>query len=83
MSALVTATLLANEPRVSAGVLMMGAARFADVFSMCRNRAGDVREHVVRSFGWTLDEYREFFKVLFDPADPVRFEGRYDPDARS
>ena len=49
MSALVTATLLANEPRVSAGVLMMGAARFADIFSMCRNRAGDVREHALRT----------------------------------
>jgi hypothetical protein len=79
MSALVTATLLANEPRIAAGVLMMGAARFSDVFSLCRNRAGEVREHAMRSFGWTIDEYREFFKVLFDPADPVRFEGRYDP----
>jgi hypothetical protein len=79
MSALVTATLLANEPRVSAGVLMMGAARFADVFSMCRNRAGEVRDHALRSFGWSADEYRAFFKALFDPADPVRFEGRYDP----
>jgi hypothetical protein len=79
MSALVTATLLANEPRIAGGVLMMGAARFADVFALCRNRAGEVREHAMRSFGWTIDEYREFFKVLFDPADPVRFEGRYDP----
>jgi hypothetical protein len=80
MSALVTATLLANEPRVSAGVLMMGAARFADIFSMCRNRAGEVREHALSAFGWTNDEYHEFFKALFDPADPVRFEGRYDPN---
>lgn len=80
MSALVTATLLANEPRVSAAVLMMGAARYADIFSVCGNRAGEVRNHVVRSFGWTVDEYREFFKGLFDPADPVRFPGRYDPD---
>jgi hypothetical protein len=79
MSALVTATLLANEPRVAAGVLMMGAARFADIFSMCRNRAGEVREHVLRTFGWTTDQYHDFFKGLFDPADPVRFEGRYDP----
>lgn len=79
MSALVTATLLANEPRVAAGVLMMGAARFADVFSMCRNRAGEVRDHVLRTFGWTTDQYHEFFKTLFDPADPVRFEGLYDP----
>jgi hypothetical protein len=79
MSALVTATLLANEPRIAAGVLMMGAARFADVFSVCENRAGEVRNHAMRDFGWMIDEYREFFKGLFDPADPVRFEGRYDP----
>jgi hypothetical protein len=80
MSALVTATLLANEPRVSAGVLMMGAARFSDIFSMCRNRAGEVREHALRTFGWTADEYHDFFEGLFSPADPVNFEGRYDPD---
>jgi pimeloyl-ACP methyl ester carboxylesterase len=79
MSALVTATLLANEPRIAGGVLMMGAARFADVFAQCRNRAGEVREHAMRTFGWTIDEYREFFKVLFDPADPTRFVGHYDP----
>jgi len=80
MSALVTATLLANEPRVASGVLMMGAARFADVFAFCRNRAGEVRDHALRSFGWTVEEYREFFKMLFDPADPTRFVGRYDPN---
>jgi len=79
MSALVTATLMANEPRIAGGVLMMGAARFADVFALCRNRAGDVRDHAMSTFGWTIDEYREFFAGLFDPADPTRFEGHYDP----
>jgi dienelactone hydrolase len=80
MSALVTATLLANEPRISAAVLMMGAAKFADIFSVCGNRAGEVRNHVLGTFGWTIDEYHEFFEGLFSPADPVRFEGRYDPE---
>jgi dienelactone hydrolase len=79
MSALVTATLLANEPRVAGAVLMMGAARFADVFAACQNRAGEVRNHAMSAFGWTIEEYREFFEMLFDPADPMRFEGRYDP----
>jgi hypothetical protein len=79
MSALVTSTLLANEPRIAGGVLMMGAARFADIFSVCQNRAGEVRDHAMRTFGWTVDEYRDFFAQLFDPADPTRFEGRYDP----
>ena len=79
MSALVTSTLLANEPRIAGGVLMMGAARFADIFSVCQNRAGEVRDHAMRTFGWTVDEYRDFFAQLFDPADPTRFVGRYDP----
>jgi hypothetical protein len=80
MSALVTATLVGNEPRISAAVIMMGAANFADVFTVCGNRAGEVRDHVMRSFGWSIDEYREFFKGLFDIADPVRFAGNYAPE---
>jgi len=80
MSALVTATLLANEPRISAGVLMMGAAKFADIFAVCGNRAGQVRNHVLSTFGWNLEQYHDFFDGLFSPADPIRFAGRYDPD---
>jgi hypothetical protein len=80
MSALVTATLLANEPRISGGVLMMGAANLADVFTLCGNRAGEVRNHVLRSFGWSIERYHDFFGALFAPADPVRFGGRYAPD---
>jgi predicted esterase len=80
MSALVTATLLANEPRVSAGVIMMGAANLADIFTICGDRAGEVRNHVMRSFGWSVERYHDFFEGLFAPADPVRFPGRYDPD---
>ncbi len=80
MSALVTATLMGNDARVDAGVLMMGAADFADVFTACGDRAGEVRNHVLHSFGWSLQQYHDFFAELFGPADPVRYPGRYDPD---
>ena len=80
MSALVTTTLLGNDPRIAAAVIMMGAASFADVFATCGNRAGEVRDHVLRTFGWSVDRYRTFFQDLFGPADPVRFPGHYDPD---
>lgn len=80
MSALVTATLVGNESRISAAVIMMGAAHFADVFATCTERAGEVRAHALESFGWSLARYRDFFAELFDPADPVRFAGRYDPN---
>jgi len=80
MSALVTATLLGNDSRVAAAVLMMGAANYADVFTACGDRAGEVRAHVLRSFGWSLERYHDFFEELFGPADPVRYPNRYDPD---
>jgi hypothetical protein len=80
MSALVTATLLGNDSRVAAAVLMMGAANYADIFATCHDRAGEVREHAMQAFGWSLERYRNFFRELFQPADPTQFAGRYDPD---
>jgi cephalosporin-C deacetylase-like acetyl esterase len=80
MSALVTATLLGNEPRVKAAVLMMGAANYADIFATCHDRAGEVRDHVIKTFGWSLDQYREFFRGIFGPADPTKFSGHYAPE---
>ena len=79
MSSLVTATVMGNDPRVSTAVLMMGAADFANIFATCGTRAGDVRRHVLTEYGWTLEEYHDFFDGLFGPADPIRYAGRYDP----
>ena len=81
MSALVTATVMGNDPRVSAGVLMMGAADFAEVFTTCGNRAGEVRRHVLTEYGWTIEQYHDFFEGLFGPADPILYSGRYDPSS--
>lgn len=80
MSALVTATLMGNEPRIEAGVLMLGGAKFADIFSFCGDKAGRVREHVLHDFGWSLKRYHAFFSRLFAPADPVNFRGHYNPN---
>jgi hypothetical protein len=79
MSALVAATLLGNDDRVSAAVLMMGAANLADVFAMCAKSAGEVRQHVLSTYGWSLDRYHAFFDDLFGPADPASYARRYDP----
>lgn len=79
MSALVTATVMANDPRVSSAVLMMGAADFAEVFASCNKRAGDVRRHVLAEHNWSLKRYHDFFEDLFRPADPIHYAGRYNP----
>ncbi|HZF29306.1 MAG TPA: hypothetical protein VE907_09325, partial [Gammaproteobacteria bacterium] len=80
MSALVTATLLGNDSRVASAVLMMSSANFADVFSTCGDKAGQVRAHVMHDLGWSIERYHDFFQDLFGPADPTRFAGHYDPD---
>ena len=80
MSALVTTTLMANDSRIKAAVLMMGAANFADVFTNCGDRVAEVRVHAMRDFGWSLERYHAFFDEQFSPADPSRFRGHYDPD---
>ncbi len=45
-------------------------------------RPGRARSATIRckTFGWTLDQYRNFFAGLFDPADPTMYAGHYDPD---
>ncbi len=80
MSALVAATTVANDHRLSAAVLMVGAAEFANVFATCGHRAGEVRAHVMREYGWSLERYRDFFDGLFDPADPINYPGRFNRD---
>jgi hypothetical protein len=80
MSALVTATIMGNDSRVSTAVLMMGAADLANIFSHCSNRAGEVRQHVLSEYGWSLERYHDFFEGIFGPADPLRYKGHYDPD---
>jgi dienelactone hydrolase len=80
MSALVAATLMGNDARISTAVMMMGGADLANVFATCSNRAGEVRTHVLTDYGWSLERYRAFFEDLFGPADPARYAGRYDPD---
>lgn len=80
MGALAAATIMGNDARISAGVMMMGGANFADVMAECRGKAGRMREHALQSFGWTHQDYREYFRQRMGPADPVNYSGRYNPD---
>ena len=80
MSALVTATLLGNDRAQGRRRLMMGAANFADIFALAAIEPARCALMRSKTFGWSLDQYREFFRELFGPADPMRFPDSYDPD---
>ena len=80
MGALAAATIMGTDPRIETGVYMVGGAMFSEVMAQCRGKAGRMRNHALRSFGWTQDEYRRFFEERFGPADPTQYAGHYNPD---
>lgn len=79
LGALVASIALAHEPRLAAGVVVMGAAELHDVVAVCPGGPARAREHVLSRFGWTLDDYREAFRTAFAPLDASYRTPRLDP----
>ena len=80
MGALAAATIMGNDPRIAAGVYMVGGAMFTEVMAQCRGKAGRMREHALRTYGWSLDDYRRFFEERIGASEPTLYAGHYDPD---
>ena len=80
MGALAAATIMGNDPRISAGVYMAGGAMFSEVMAQCRGKAGRMREHALEAYGWSLDDYRHFFEERTGAVEPTLHAGHYDPD---
>ena len=79
IGAMIAAMTIANEPRLSSAVLVMGGAHPHDVFATCLGRTGDLRTEIMARFDWTQERYREELVPIFTPTDPARFAGRVDP----
>lgn len=79
MSATVGAGVLQHEPGLAAGALVMGGAHPHKQFSHCFGRAQELREDVMKRFGWTLETYERAFEAPFSMVDPARYPGMVDP----
>ena len=79
MGALVASVALANEPRLAAGVLVMGGADPHDVLAACGHEIARGREHVLEHLDWSLDEYRNELAKALAGINPARFAGMVDP----
>lgn len=79
LGAMVASVAVSNEPRLDAGILVMGSASPHDSFTTCGGAAGQMREMVSNRFKWTRDQYRNAIKGPLAKVDPARFPGRVDP----
>jgi dienelactone hydrolase len=79
MGALVASVAMANEPRLAAGVLVMGGADPDDILAACGNEVGRGREPLLEHLDWSLDEFRHALAKPLARINPARFAGMVDP----
>ncbi|MGH8494905.1 MAG: acyl-CoA thioester hydrolase/BAAT C-terminal domain-containing protein [Gammaproteobacteria bacterium] len=79
LGAVVGASVVTNEPRIAATVLVMGAVDAGKIFAHCDGRVATVRQAVMPRFDWTLEEYEAVMDAAFAAGDAANFPGRVDP----
>ncbi len=79
VSAVAASLTLAHEPRLGAGILVMGGADLPGVFSACDSMLEDLRNAALQRFGWSVEEYREKITAPLAPIEPGRYRTRIDP----
>jgi dienelactone hydrolase len=79
MGALVASVTVANEPRLAAGVLVMGGADPHEILAACNREIKDARERVLSRLDWSLDEFRRKLGTALTRINPARFAGMVDP----
>ncbi len=78
--AIVGGTVLTQEPRLSAAVLLMGGALQHRILANCTGeRLTAVRERAARDFGWTAEELEAHLEPITRPIDAASYPGRVDP----
>lgn len=79
ISAIVAATTMGVDGRLSRGVLVMGGGDLAHIFSVCPKRPGRVRERYLATVGWSPQRFRSELDPILGPVDPLRFAAAVDP----
>ena len=62
MSALVASVTIAHEPRLAAGVLVMGGADLHEILAACNREIEDARERILAQLGWSLEQFKRSWR---------------------
>ena len=79
MSAILGSVAIAHEPRLAAGVVVMGGADLHEVLASCNREIEELRERVLDGLGWSLERFRQELKRELAAINPARFAGMADP----
>jgi len=79
ISAIVGANVLHNEPRLEAGILVMGGGQPGLIAANCPGRADLARQSFMPRLDLTAEQFGDEFGRRFEVVNPSRFVGRRDP----
>lgn len=81
ISAIMAAISLGVEPRLAAGVVIMGGANFNEIFAFCET--GDVataRKKILKNLAWTEKQLADNIKDVTQLVNPARYGGAVNPE---
>ncbi len=79
LGATVASLVVANEPRISAGVVAMGGANINEMFATCFGRAAETREAITKRLGWSRETFEQKLAQPLAPINPATFPGQVNP----
>ena len=79
MGAVLASVVIAHEPRLAAGVLVMGGADLHEILTSCGSEFGTVRERVLEQLDWSVERFRAELEWALAEINPARFAGMADP----
>jgi dienelactone hydrolase len=79
MGALVASVALANEPRLAAGVLVMGGAGLHEILAACDHEIEDARERILKQLDWSLEQFKRGLQEKLAGINPAHLVGMADP----
>jgi dienelactone hydrolase len=79
IGAIVASLAVGQDPRLSAGVFVMGGAHLDEIFASCYGDEAEVREMARARFGWDTGAFQQAVKGPLAAVDPVRTAGNIDP----
>ena len=79
MGALVASVTIAHEPRLAAGVLVMGGADPHEILAACNREIAAARERILAQLGWSVERFKRELGHALAGVNPARFGGMADP----
>lgn len=79
LGAILSSLVAANDPRIKAGVFMMGGGGLADILTETNeSHIKEFREKILKKYNWTIEDYRKELSENIHEIEPLSYASKLD-----